>query len=112
MNPYSEQAAIDRKKIEDFKAELQAQQRAALDKFLADNLLFDTWNDYAPAKVGTSIPGFSYVATQAMRDEANWKKEIVSQKKAKVREILMALELGANRQELTNMIAALLEEQS
>lgn len=111
VNPYSEQAELDRKMLEAFEEELKDQQRKAIDKFLSENELFeDHWGGFRRKEVCTSIPTFSYCLTQTMLDEKRWKEENHKNKRTKIREIMLALELGANRQELNDMIAALLKE--
>jgi hypothetical protein len=45
-----------------------------------------------------------------MVDERTWNEENKKAKNAKIREIMLALELGANRQELNDMINKLLED--
>ena len=111
-NPYAEQAEQDKQKIEAFEQELRDQQKEALDKFLAENELFE--NDWRgtrrKATMGTSTPCVSYYKTQAMLKSKEWQEENSRQKKAKTREIMLALELGANRKELDEMLAKLLEE--
>jgi hypothetical protein len=109
-NPYSEQAKLDRQMIEDFKTELHRQQKEAIEKFNSENELLNSWNDYQPCKISTSVPGFSHCVTKAMMNEELWKKENARLKAAKIRDIMLALELGANRQELNDMIAKLMEE--
>ena len=109
-NPYSKQAKLDKQTIEDFQKELHRQQREAIDTFLANTPLFEGWSNNCPLKVSTSVPGFSRAKTRAMVDEENWKTENSRQKSAKIREIMLSLELGANRQELNDMIAKLMEE--
>lgn len=112
VNPYSEQAKIDKQKLEAFEDELRKQQRQAIEKFASENELFEEhWHcEIHPYNVSTSIPSFRYCLTQAMIDEKRWNEENNKNKSAKIREIMLALELGANRQELTDMITKLLEE--
>ena len=112
VNPYSEQAKIDRQKFKDFTKELANQQKEAIEKFLSENEVFeDDWRGFRrKTYASTNVPCFDYCKTQAIIDEENWKKENTRQKNAKIREIMLSLELGANRQELNEMIAKLLEE--
>ena len=112
VNPYSEQAELDRQKIEAFREELKNQQREAIEKFASENEVFEEgWRGAVnPFKVSTSVPSFHYVVTKAMMDEKKWREENEKAKLSKIREILLALELGANRQELNDMIAELLKE--
>ena len=111
VNPYSEQAEIDRQKLKAFEEEIRDQQRKAIEKFLSENELFeDKYSGFKPKTVCTSIPSFRYCYTQAMVDEHKWNEDNKRNKSAKIREIMLALELGANRQELNDMIAKLLAE--
>lgn len=111
-NPYTAQAEADKLKIEAFEEEIKTQQKEAIDKFLAENELFE--NDWRGTRrkttMGTSTPCVSYYKTQAMLKSKEWQEENSRQKKAKTREIMLALELGANRKELDEMLAKLLEE--
>ena len=111
-NPYTEQVEQDKQKIKDFEQELEVQQKEALDKFLAENELFeDNWQGISrKTTMCTNTPSVSYYKTRAMLDAKKWQEENSRQKKAKTREIMLALELGANRKELEEMIAKLLEE--
>ena len=110
VNPYSEQAELDKQMIDDFKQELHKQQRELFEKFSSENKLFDSWSDYTTFTIKTIIPGFSNCVTEAMMKEEQWKKENNQAKSAKIREIMISLELGANRQELNDMLAKLLED--
>lgn len=112
VNPYSEQAELDKKKIEAFKEELKAQQIETITRFMSENELFEEHyrSGFTPFEISTSIPSFYHVKTKAMVDESKWAEENRRNKKAKIRDIILALELGANRQELNDMIAALLKE--
>ena len=112
VNPYTKQADNDRQKLKAFEEKLRNQQRKEIDKFLSENKLFvDDWRGLRPAEVGTSTPSFYGCKTQAMIDEKKWNENTKNAKNAKIREIMVSLELGANRQELTDMIAKLMEEQ-
>lgn len=114
VNPYSEQAKLDRQKIEELKKELVRQQIETITKFTSENELYERgWstNLMRPYKVSTCIPGFNYCCTQAMVDEEEWKNENTRLKREKVREIIVNLELGATKQELNEMIVKLMEEQ-
>lgn len=113
VNPYSKQAEIDRQKLKAFGEELRDQQREAIEKFISENELFEYgWGSEVRriAKVGTSSPSFSYYYTQAMCDERQWNDENNKNKKAKIRDIILSLELGANKHELEAMLAELLKE--
>lgn len=109
VNPYSEQAEIDKEELKKFEKELRNQQQALIDEFCSKTQLFNHWN-YVPASANAQCPGISYLYTQSMIDEAKWNKENNRLKNAKIREIIVNLELGANRQELNDMIAKLMEE--
>ena len=109
-NPYAEQAELDRQKLEDFKKMLHEHQRWDIDNFFAENTVLDGWNSYKPCIVHTTIPGFSRCVTPAMRCEEDWHNENTAAKKAKIREIMLNLELGATRKELDEMLAKVLEE--
>lgn len=112
VNPYSEQAKRDRKRLEDFEIELKDQQYDMISQFLSAGTYFEKhWDGMRPKKVCTSTPTFSYTYTQAMLDEDQWNKDNAQKRNAKVREIIVALELGANRQELNDMIANLLSDE-
>lgn len=112
VNPYSEQAEIDRQKLKDFTAELSAQQKEAIEKFISENELFeDDWRGFRrKTTASTNVPCFDYCKTQAIIDEKKWNEENQRAKNAKIRDIVLSLELGANRQELNDMIAALINE--
>ena len=107
-NPYSEQAKIDKQKIKDFEKTLNDIAFNAVSEFLLNNEIFSTYND--EPITASSNPYFYYWQTKAMMDEKKWNEENTRQKNAKIKEIKLALELGANRQELNDMIAKLLEE--
>lgn len=108
-NPYTKQAEIDREIVHAFENKLRIAQQELIDKFLAEFPLFDAYNGEPTTRKAAS-PNFSYDFSQAMIDRRNWDRENIRQKKAKIKEIMIALELGANRQELNEMIAKLLEE--
>lgn len=111
-NPYSEQATIDKQKLKDFTAELRQQQQILIDKFLSENEIFeDDWRGFRrKTTASTNVPSFDYCKTQAIMDEKKWTDENTKAKNAKIREIMINLELGANRQELSDMIASLMGE--
>jgi hypothetical protein len=113
VNPYSEQAKIDKEKIEAFAEELRKRQHEDIKKFAFENdLLEETWrNSIRPYEVATSIPSFHYACTQSMLDEKKWREENTKAKNAKVRDIIISLELGATRHELNDMLAELLKEE-
>lgn len=110
-NPYSAQAEMDKQKLDAFAHELHSQQKKAIEKFMSENEIFeDTWQGITrKTTVPTQVPGFRYYKTQAMIDEKKWREENDRQKRAKIREIMLALELGANRKELEEMLTKLLE---
>lgn len=112
VNPYFEQAELDRQKLKAFEEELKEQQYKALEKFFSENELFEDsgWSGLRPKTISTSIPSFRYSLTKAMLDEKKWNEENTKNKKAKIRDIMVALELGANRHELNDMITELLKE--
>lgn len=111
VNPYSEQAEIDRKKIKALQEELREQQRETIEKFMSETPLFSsTWTGFIPIEITTSVPRFYEVYTKVMIDERKWKEENIKAKNSKIRDIILSLELGANRQELNAMIAKLVEE--
>ena len=111
VNPYSEQAKIDKQMLEAFTEYLRTQQREAIKKFMSENVLFtDGWSGIRPYEISLSVPSFSYVKTKAMIDEKEWKDENTKAKNAKIRDIILSLELGAHRQELNDMLAQLLKE--
>lgn len=109
QNPFSEQAARDREMILAFKEELRAAQQVMLDKFVADNqLMKDDGSQLYRAEA--SVPSFFWAQTVAMRNEVKWKNNNKQERLGTIKRILTALELGANRQDLHNMIAELKEE--
>lgn len=111
VNPYKEQANLDREKIKNFQEELHLQQKELLNNFLSENKLFDDWGNHRPiTNISTCTPGFHRYYTTAMLNEKQWENENQRLKSAKIREIMINLELGANRQELNDMIAKLMEE--
>lgn len=112
VNPYAEQARDDADVIQAFKEKLKAQQEETVEQFMAEVQLFDTDHrgNAHPYKVSYSIPSFYYAKTQAMINKEKWDANIKQAKKEKIREIILALELGANRQELLDMIAKLTED--
>lgn len=112
VNPYSEQAEIDKQKIEKLKEELKTQQIETIEKFVSENEVFEEgWKGVInPYPVHTSIPSFLHMKTKAMINEGNWYKENFQAKNAKIRDIIISLELGASRHELNDMLAELLKE--
>ena len=111
QSPYAEQAKLDKQMIKDFENDLHKQQRELIETFLAKNQLLDRYHNYQPlTTVSTHIPCFYYAYTQAMIDDEKWESENRKLKKDKIREIMLNLELGANRQELNEMIAKLMED--
>lgn len=112
VNPYSEQAELDRQKIKEFGDELRNKQKEMIEQFISETELFEsTWSSgMRPYQIRTSTPSFSHLYTRAMFDEKEWNEENNQAKKAKVREIIISLELGATKNELNAMIAKLTEE--
>jgi hypothetical protein len=111
VNPYSEQAKIDRETLTTFTEYLRTQQRESIKEFIADKALFEEgWKGLRPYEISLSVPSFYYVKTQAMIDEKKWNEENNHAKNVKIRDIILSLELGANRQELNDMLAELLKE--
>lgn len=111
-SPYAEQAQKDREALKDLTNELLEMQKTRIQQFILEHELFEkSWTGTPkPYSISTHVPSFGYVHTQAMIDDENWQNELKAQKLARTREIMVALELGANRTELNEMIAALLKE--
>ena len=109
-NPYSEQAKKDRELIESFKAQLRAEQQEKINAFIETTGMLDAWRDFKPYRVDSSAPAFTAAATPAMMQEAKFKEKIVQAKKNRTREIMLQLELGANRAELNEMLSNLLSD--
>ena len=109
VNPYSEQAELDRQKLKDFMETIREQQQEFINKFLLENPAINTWDNRPYVKSAETLH-FSNWGTQATVNEKKWEQENKRQKDAKIREIMLSLELGANRQELNDMIAKLMEE--
>jgi len=111
VNPYTKYADVDRNNLKWFQEELKRKQRALIEEFASKNELFRyTFDGYKPSRIEPTAPCLTHYYTKAMVDEREWDSENTCQKNAKIREILMNLELGANRQELIEMIAKLMEE--
>ena len=111
VNPYAEQAEIDKQRMEDFCTELRDIQRGMIDQFVKDNDIVDSWQGCNSKFSGSvSTPSFYYAKTPAMLEAEKWEKERAEYKLSKTREIIAKLELGANRQELEAMLAELLKE--
>ena len=106
-NPYAEQANRDRQKIRDFGDTLRKQQQAAIDQFVAEMPVYDSWRDWGPFKPEPRCPDFGRARSKAMMEKERWEKENQKAKAAKIREIMLAVELGANRTELNDMIEKL-----
>lgn len=109
QNPFSEQAARDREMILAFKEELKAAQQVMLDKFVADNHLMKSDGSQL-YKAEASVPSLFWAQTAAMRNEVEWKTNNKQERSTTIKRILTALELGANRQDLHNMLAELKEK--
>lgn len=109
-NPYSKQAELDKQMLEDAQTQLINQQQEFIDNFLRNTQLYSYWNDDKLEHISAKTTSISQYQTSSMLKKKNWDKENLKLKNAKIREIILALELGANRQELNDMIAKLLEE--
>lgn len=107
-NPYSEQAKLDAQMIEEFKEKFEQIKLEAVTEFILKNKMFNSYNK--EPIIASVDPCFYRWRTKAMLDEQAWKDENNKLKQAKIREIMLNLELGANRQELNDMIAKLMEE--
>ena len=112
VNPYSEQAELDQKMINEFCDELLVAKQDMIDKFIEENELVDTWR-YGGGKYKFQMSNisFSHAATPTMIKAREWEKNNDEYKVSKTREIIAKLELGANKQELDAMLAELLEEE-
>ena len=111
VNPYAEQAKIDKQRMEDFCTELRDIQREMIDQFVKDNSIVDSWQGRNSTFTGSvSSPSFHYAKTPAMLESEKWEKERAEYKLSKTREIIAKLELGANRMELEAMLAELMED--
>ena len=110
VNPYTEQAENDKKMIEAFSQHLRVIQQEMIDQFITDNNLFE-YNRYTDKVdrciIHASSGSFHNVYTPAMLDAKKWDEERATNKASKTREIIAKLELGANRQELEDMLAEL-----
>lgn len=112
VNPYAEQAKMDKQKMDDLCKELRDIQKRMVDQFVKDNEVLDSWRNYShPFHPEVSTPSFHYARTPAMLKSEQWEKEHKDYKESKTREIIAKLELGANRQELEAMLAELLTEE-
>jgi hypothetical protein len=112
VNPYTKQAELDRKKLDDLQEELRQQQKEAIKKFMSENELFERhWGNYIePYEIRTSVPSFGNVLTKAIVDAKKWEEENATAKSKKIRDIILNLELGATRQELDDMLSKLLTD--
>lgn len=111
VNPYSEQAKLDKQMLDAFTELLRTQQRESIKAFMSENELFtEHWGEVKPYTISLSVPSFSYIKTKAMLDEKKWNDNNIKAKNAKIRDIMVSLELGANRHELNAMLAELLKE--
>lgn len=108
-NPYKESADADRKLIESFKKQLELDQENALRKFIIENGIMDTYHKRA-YKIQTCVPSFAFLGTQAMIDEKEWNAEQERIKKKKIDDVILSLELGANRAELDEMLKKIIDE--
>ena len=109
QNPYVEQAKKDREMIKAFTEHLLEEQKKEIEVFIEANGLVDSWHSYRPYKSSAQAPSFTAAATEAMVKEAQFKEELAAAKRNKIREIMLQLELGANRAELNAMLSSLLE---
>lgn len=111
VNPYTKYADVDRNNLKWFQQELRHKQKTMIEEFVSKNELFEKhYTGFEPYTICTTVPSFTWCYTKDMIDEKEWEEENTRQKNAKIREILLNLELGANRQELNEMIAKLMEE--
>lgn len=108
-NPYKESADADRKLIESFRKQLELDQENALRKFIIENEIVDTYRKCAYS-AKTCIPSFHNFGTQAMIDEREWNAEQERIKKKKIDDVILSLELGANRAELDEMLKKIIDE--
>jgi hypothetical protein len=109
-NPYAWQAELDQKKLEDLQSLLHKQQKEFLDAILKELELFNYWNNEPVEHIPTRCPSITSYKTTAMRQKDEWDRENARLKKAKIRDIMLALELGASRKELEDMLAELLTD--
>ena len=109
-NPYSDMAKLDNEKLEDYQKLLHKQQREFLDAIQRELPLFNRWNNEPVDHISTNCPCLASYKTFAMRQAGEWDRENKQLKNAKIREILLNLELGATRKELDEMLAKVLEE--
>lgn len=108
-NPYAAQAKADEESIRDFKRLLKEQQEAAVKEFVSRHEVYSSWSG-GPYGVSSCVPSFHDMETPAMKKSKEWEKDRANKEVRKVRDILVALELGANRDELKAMIEELLNE--
>lgn len=60
--------------------------------------------------ISTNCPIITSYNTFAIKQKVDWDRENKRLKNAKIKEILLALELGADRKELEDMLARMLED--
>jgi len=111
VNPYTEQANLDKEKLKAYQELICKQQREFLDAILKEVQLFNHWNKEPVTQISTSCPSLMSFKTRAMQQAADWDAENKRLKNAKIKEILLALELGANRRELEEMLSKMLVEE-
>jgi hypothetical protein len=111
VNPYAVQAKLDRKMMDDFLDELRAIQNDMIKNFVSENEIVDTWmGRNTPYTACANTPSFGHAATPAILKSKAWEEEHARYKTSKTREIIAKLELGANRQELEEMLNGLKED--
>jgi hypothetical protein len=110
VNPFTEQAKADKEMLDRFEEELRNNQQAMLDGFVSEHELYCYWGDHEPAtKFTATTCSIGNYLTKSMMDERRWRYENNRQKKAKIQEIILNLELGATRKELDEMLANVLK---
>ena len=108
VNPYTEQAKIDEKMIENFCKELRDTQNDMINQFIEENELMDSWRGRNTKYIASiSTPSLGRAVTPTMLKAKEWEEENQKYKATKTREIIAKLELGANRSELEEMLAEL-----
>lgn len=108
-NPYKESADADRELIEAFKKQLELDQENAIRNFIIENGMFDTYRK-GSYMAKACVPNFFNLGTQAMIDEKEWEVDQKRIKKKKIDEVILSLELGANRAQLDEMLKKIIDE--
>ena len=109
QNPYAEQAKKDEESIRELSNLIKEQQKLLVGEFVEKNEVHSSWSG-GPYTVSTLCPSFHDMLTPAMKNARAWREENLRQEARKLREILVSLELGANRDELKSMIEELMKE--